>query len=202
MTHRWRFAVLAMLLALALPAAAETYRVDLIVFLDKSVSGEAGQVPSMPSLDKAIGLDDAAMLARAGIVVLPEDQFGLQEQWQRLRNSRRYQPLVRLAWTQADPPAERGPALRLRVGQPQSVITDDDGFSSVAMSPVEGSVALLLNRYLALDANLVYTMPSGSGYVAYPLRERRRMRRDELHYLDSPKLGIVARVSKASVPSP
>lgn len=201
MIHRWRFAAFAWLLALALPAAAETYRVDLIVFLDKSVSGEAGQAPSMPALDNALEPGDVAALTRAGIVLLPDEQFGLQEHWQRLRNSRRYQPLVKLAWTQPDPPAERGPALRVRVGQTQ-VLDASDAFSSVAMSPVEGSIALLLNRYLMVDANLVYTMPSGSGYVAYPLRERRRMRRDELHYLDSPKLGVVARVSKAGAPSP
>lgn len=192
----WMFTVLVM--GVATPALAETYRVDLIVFLDKSAPAETGQPPAMPNLGRAVALDDAATLSRAGITLIPDEQFGLQEQWQRLRNAKRYQPLIRVAWTQTDPPAERGAALRLKLGQSQVIDATDQGFSSVAISPVEGTVALLLNQYLMVDADLLYTLPTASGYTSYPLRERRRMRRDELHYLDSPKLGIVARVSKAA----
>lgn len=188
----------AVLLALTTaPVAAETYRMDVIVFLDLSVAGEAGGAPQAPSAGNIIGLENAAALAAAGIKLLPEDQFGLQEQWQRLRNSKRYRPLLRLAWTQANPPAERGPALRLRLGQAQAV-GNADGFGAQAFSPVDGSIAMLLNRYLMLDSDLVYTVPVAGGYQSYALRERRRMKRDELHYIDSPKLGVIARVSKAT----
>lgn len=188
----------AVLLALTTGSvAAETYRMDVIVFLDLSIAGEAGGAPLAPSVGHVLGLENQAALAAAGITVLPEEQFGLQEQWQRLRNSKRYRPLLRLAWTQADPPAERGPALRLRLGQAQAV-GSADGFGAQALSPVDGSVAMLLNRYLMLDSDLVYTVPVASGYQSYPLRERRRMKRDELHYIDSPKLGVIARVSKAT----
>lgn len=198
MRNRWRYGAFAVLLALAGPVLAETYRVDLILFLDKSVSSEAGQPPALPaSASRALSTDNVAALSAAGITLIPDEQFGLQEQWQRLRNSKRHQPLLRLAWNQVDPPAERGPALRVKVGQPLSV-TLDQAFSSAAISPVEGSIALLLNRYLMVDADLAYTLPTASGVASYPLKERRRMRRDELHYLDSPKLGIVARVSKAT----
>ena len=197
----WLGCAFAALVGFATPALAETYRVDLIVFLDKSASQESGQPPAMPNLSRALALDDAAALARAGITLIPDEQFGLQEQWQRLRNARRYQPLIRLAWTQPDPPAERGAALRLKLGQSQVVnATDPGSFASAAISPVEGSVALLLNQYLMIDADLLYTLPTASGHTSYPLRERRRMRRDELHYLDSPKLGVIARVSKAGAP--
>ncbi|SFF62157.1 Peptidoglycan-binding protein, CsiV [Fontimonas thermophila] len=187
--------LLVLLAASSLPAAADTYRVDLIVFLDKSATTEAGMAAQAPSTDNAIALDDRATLAAFGIRILPDSEFGLQEQWNRLRNAARFQPLVRLAWTQTDPPSERGPALQIRHGQ-SFAATDAQNLSSYLTAPVEGSVALLLNRYLQLDADLRYTVPTAQGLRVYRLQERRRMRRDELHHLDSPKLGILARVQR------
>ncbi len=188
---------LALLSLVATPVWAETYRMDLIVFLDKSVASEAGGVATLPSFQGAFMPSDVTALAAAGITVLPEEAFALQTEWQRLRNSRRYQPLVRLAWTQKDPPSTRGPSLRVRVGQALEVPAVD-GYGSQLISPIEGTVALLLNQYLQLDSDLIYTMPVAGGYQSYPLRERRRMRRDEVHYIDSPRLGVLARVSKVT----
>lgn len=195
---RLRLLVLALLLALpALPAQAETYRVDLIVFLDKS--GAAGELGHRPKPMDGAGLIDTgntAALKAAGIELLPEAQFALQREWQHLRNSKNYQPLFKLAWTQKDPPGERGPALRVKFGQ-SFPLSYPDGMGEFSVSPVEGSVALLLGRYLHLDADLQYTLPTGSGsVVSYRLQERRRMRRNELHHLDSPRIGILAMVAK------
>ncbi len=194
---RWMLCLLAF--ALATPAFAETYRMDVIVFLDKGGAGEAGQPPTQADSRGALELDNAAALSAAGIRILPDDQFGLQEQWQRLRNSKRFQPMLRLAWTQNDPPTERGPSLRVRAGSPLT-IADGSSFSSHTQNQVEGTIAMLLNRYLMVDTDLVYTQAAGGGYQSYRLKERRRMRRDELHHLDSPKLGVIARVSKAGAP--
>jgi hypothetical protein len=193
-----RALTLALLLAtVAAPAQAETYRVDLIVFLDKSGGGESGRRVVAPELGGAIDPASTGALAAAGITLLPEADFALTSEWQHLRNAKRYQPLLKLAWTQKDPPQERGPALRVRYGQSFEV-GSTDGIGAVAVSPVEGRIALLVGHYLHLDTDLVYTMPTGGGFASYRLRENRKMKRDELHYLDSPRLGVLARVTKAS----
>lgn len=189
---RLRALLTAALILHCLPAAAETYRVDLIVFLDKYAVDEAGHAPRADRAP-AIAVDDAAALGAAGITVLPDAEFGLQEQWNHLRYAARFRPLLRLAWTQRDPPAERGPALRISYGQAVDVF-DPLTSTAVMTTEVSGSIALLVSRYLHLDADLRYTQPGGDGHVQYDLDERRRMRRDELHHLDSPKLGILARV--------
>lgn len=193
-----RLAALAGLL-LALPAAAETYRMDLIVFLDIYGSGsEAGEPAATPELQGAIDPDDVGRLHAAGINVLPDAQFALTQEWQRLRNSKQFKPLLRLAWTQQNPPGERGPALRIAYGKPQ-VVNDEQTLGAWSLREVEGSVALLLGRYLHLDADLLYNESGRS----WRLHERRRMRRDEVHHLDSPRLGILARVTKAeALPEP
>ena len=184
--------VLLLLSLLApLAASAETYRVDLIVFLDKSgAGGELGRRPALPDMRRALEPGDAAALKAADITVLPPEQFGLVSQWQHLQNSKRYQPLIRIAWIQDSPPEDNGPTLRLRWGEPL-------GGDAAGIAPLDGTVALTAGHYLHLDANLLYTLANGDGHLSYRLRENRVMRRDELHHLDSPRLGVLARVVKA-----
>lgn len=176
-------------------ALAQSYRVDAIVFLNKGATAERGRPVALPDASRAIEPDNTRALAAAGIRVLPDSQFALENEWKRLRNSSRHEPLLRIAWVQKQPPAERGPGLHIRFGQPLTVVTPEGTLLHPA--PVEGSLSLMLGRFLHLEADLVHTQPAEGGYVAYHLRERRRMRRDELHYLDSPRLGVLVRVVKA-----
>ncbi|NKF21818.1 CsiV family protein [Solimonas marina] len=185
--RRWP-ALIALLLSMtALSAHAETYRMDLIVFLDRYAPTEAGVAGQAADTGTAIDPGDAAALQAAGITVLPDAAFGLQTEWRRLQNSKRFEPLVHLSWTQRDPPSRDGPAIHVRWGQPGA-----DG-----VFPVDGRVKLLIpERYLTLDTDLLYS----SGGRSWRLDTRRRMRRDELHHLDSARLGILARVTKADGP--
>jgi hypothetical protein len=176
--------LLLSLLAASAPARAETYRMDVILFVDLWASGsEAGSAPQAPNLKGAIDTDDVSALRAAGIEILPEDQFGLMDQYNHLRYSKQFKPLLRLAWTQKDPPQERGPSIHIRIG----------GSAADGTPPlVDGSIAMLLSRYLHLDADLRYQQDGQS----WPLDERRKMRRDEVHHLDSARLGILTKVSK------
>jgi hypothetical protein len=184
--------LLILSLCTSMSARAETYRMDLIVFLDKYGNNEAGRRPQRVGANRAIDLNDTAALASAGITLLPDNAFALNDEWLHLKNSKRFQPLVRIAWTQKDPPAEKGPALHLIWGDTFSG-GDTDGFA-----PMEGSVSLLAGHYLHLDARLLYTQSfADGGRTSYSLKEKRLMRRDELHHLDSPKLGILAKVTRA-----
>lgn len=176
-------------------AADATYRVDLIVFLDLWHSGdEAGVAAGSPNLANAIRPEEVAALRSAGIEILPDEQFGLDDEYKHLRYSKQFKPLLRLAWTQKNPPTERGPAIRVQVGG--SPAGGDAAASDAAAGApqVQGSVALLLSRYLHLDVDLQYVEDG----TAWKLDERRRMRRDEVHHLDSPRLGVLAKVGKAS----
>ncbi len=182
-----------LLLAAAPLAQAETYRVDLIVFVDLWQTGsEAGAAPAPPNIKGALQAEDAAGLRAAGIEILPDAQFGLADEWQHLRYSKQFKPLLRLAWTQKDPPAERGPSLRIKLGG----VPGPSGTAVVGATPapaVDGSVALLLvKNYLHVDADLQYLADG----LRWPLDERRRMRRDEVHHIDSARLGLLTKVTK------
>lgn len=191
------FRALALLAALLPTAAlAERYRVDLILFADRSAAaGESSQPLLLPEPGKTLETWEAAPLRNAGIEILPDESFGLMEAWNRLRNSKNHQPLIRLAWIQKDPPAERAIALRLKHGNP---VTGMTATGSAEVYPVDGWVALLAGRFLHLDASFVYTQALGPGDLrSFRLRERRRLKRGELNHLDSPRLGVLVRAERA-----
>lgn len=168
---------------------------DLILFADRTgVGDESALAVQPPDLARAFELTDTAKLRAAGIELLPDANFGLLEHWKKLSNSQRQQPLLRLAWVQKDPPAERGIQLRLRSG----AVLRTAGNGGSPVYAVDGTVALLLGRFLHLDAELIAAQVNSAGELSgYRLKERRRMRRNELHHLDSPRLGLLARVQKA-----
>lgn len=173
---------------LPMVAQAETYRVDLIVFVDKSAAGEQSRYAVLPDMRRAIEPSDSAGLSRAGITLLAPEQSSLASESQRLQNSKRYQVITRLSWAQKNPPEDNAPSLHVRSGDVANGI-----------APIDGTIALTAGHYLHLDVDMIYTLSSGDGSrSSYRLRENRKMMRDELHHLDSPKLGILARVTKIS----
>lgn len=77
-----------------------------------------------------------------------------------------------------------------------------------AMQLLEGTLMVYRSRYLHLMADLVYQERLGpsadnslngvdAGIVYQPIRmqQSRRMRSNELHYLDHPRLGVIARIT-------
>ena len=158
---------------------------------------DVGQMPQAPTQRRVIELDKEQELSAAGITLLPESEFGLEEQWMLLRRSPQFRPLIKLAWTQNDPPPKGGPRLKVVSGD-KLVIRAEDGFGQRELNEIDGSIALNLGRYLHLDVDLVYSRQSGdeNDTRSWPLKESRRLRSEELHHLDSPKLGVIAIVNK------
>jgi hypothetical protein len=191
------FRALLLLAALA-PSAApaqQRYRVDVIVFADRSAPANESTQPVMqPEPTRTLEPWEVAPLRNAGIEILEDELFGLMDAWNRLRNSKNHEPLIRLAWIQKDPPAERGIAIRLKHGKPMTGVT---GAGSAEYYPVDGWVALLAGRYLHLDASFVHTQALEDGELrSFKLRERRRLKRDELNHLDSPRIGLLVRAQR------
>ena len=187
--------ILAVLLIMgSAPAHAETWRVDLIVFRFLGGIDEQGRMPQGPSPLNAIELDDLGALSAAGITVLPDAEFGLDGQWNKLKSSPQFRPMIRIAWTQNDPPSENGPRLRLRAGN-KLKIKDEAGLNEQEFQEVDGTIALHLGRFLHLDAAMIFTA-DGEPPQSWMLSESRKMRSDEAHHLDSPRLGLIAKVTK------
>ena len=127
------------------------------------------------------GTEPAPAAPTATFPSLPGAKMKLTAIAEQMRRSRGYQPIAHVGWTQ--PGFARNAAKYLSVS---SLVPGSSG--------LHGQIALSRGRYLHLTLDLVYDSPSsgGEGGSRYVLRQTRRMRSNERHYIDSPKLGVIA----------
>jgi hypothetical protein len=172
-------------------APLQSYDVELVIFRnqnDKATPEEwgleaaAGQrlaIPDDESTPVAPSPEPAA--AMTTFPALPSAKFKMSGIEEALRRSRNFQPLAHFGWTQPGYP--RNDARFLSV---QPLVPGSSGLL--------GQIALSRGRYLHLTLDLVYEGDEGQRYV---LRQTRRMRSNERHYIDHPKFGVIALVTPA-----
>jgi hypothetical protein len=179
------------------PAPLQSYDVELIIFRTLSSNAspeqwsleaaEANQRLAIPEDEPAPATTDPAQAApppppptTAAFPMLPSARFKLTAIEETMKRSRAYQPLAHVGWTQPGYP--RDAAQYIPIG---SLVPASTGLL--------GQIALSRGRYLHLTLDLVYT-PEGSA-ERYVLRQTRRMRSNERHYIDHPKFGVIALVT-------
>ena len=177
----------------------QSYDVELVVFrtLNPNASPEqwsmeaaaAGQRLAIPDDEPSpfAATEPAPAAATASFPALSPAKYKLTAIADTLKRSRNYQPLAHFGWTQPGYP--RGDAKYLTIN---SMVP--------ASSGIVGQVALSRGRYLHLTLDLVYDAPVAAGEPTqrFVLRQSRRMRSNERHYLDSPRFGVIAIVTPSS----
>jgi hypothetical protein len=141
----------------------------------------------------------------------PSNTYLLAGEDSRLQHSGAYRVLLHRAWIQPVPDRDRLQPMLIQIGERAG------GWR------IEGYLGITRGRYLHMDTQLWYaanpTAPAvaaqrnafatptalggagadlGPGYME--MREQRRMRSGELHYLDHPKFGVLARVDPVQPP--
>lgn len=197
--------LVALLSAATLTASAQqptpvlqSYDVELLVFrtLTANTSPEewgleaaaAGQRLAIPEDEPTpFTSNEPAPVAAMSFPALTPAKFKLTAIAETLRRSRNYQPLAHFGWTQ--PGYVRDSAKYLPIN---SLVPAGSG--------LVGQVALSRGRYLHLTVDLVYDAPGAQGEPSqrYVLRQSRRMRSNERHYLDSPRFGVIAIVTPSN----
>lgn len=195
----WRTLSVALVLAAAiLPASAQqaeplqNYDVELIIFRhlsDKATpeewgleAAEAGQRLAIPDDESTVVAAPSDTTATTSFPALPAAKYKLTPIEESLRRSRNFRPLAHFGWTQPGYPRDAAKFLAI-----QPLVAESSGLL--------GQVALSRGRYLHLTLDLVYEGEDGQRYV---LRQARRMRSNERHYIDHPKFGVIALVTPAS----
>lgn len=142
------------------------------------------------------------------LVMLTEDEFQLQDAYDRLRRLQAYEPLLHFGWTQPTYPDETAEPRPL-----SAFVTPPPG--------LDGELSLYLSRYLHLAVDLQLDAPNqrnapatprnrdrdfnsyddaaNMNYpVRYRIKEDRIFRNGELRYFDHPKFGMLAKVSRVA----
>jgi hypothetical protein len=200
------FILIVLLSAATLTASAQqatpvlqSYDVELLIFrqLHPSASPEewsmeaaaAGQRLAIPDDEPTpFTSSEPAPATTATFPALAPSKFKLTATADTLRRSRNYQPLAHFGWTQPGYP--RGDAKYLPIN---ALVPAGSG--------LVGQVALSRGRYLHLTLDLVYDAPgatAGEPTQRFVLRQSRRMRSNERHYMDSPRFGVIAIVTPSS----
>jgi hypothetical protein len=197
--------LLALLGCVCLSASAQqstqvlqSYDVELLIFrtLNPNASpeewsmeaAEAGQRLSIPEDEPEPSAASAPPpTTTSNFPALAPGKFKLTGIYDTLRRSRNYQPLAHFGWTQ--PGFARTDAKLLTIN---SMVPAGSG--------IVGQVALTRGRYLHLTLDLVYDAPGAAGEATqrFVMRQSRRMRSNERHYLDSPRFGVVAIVTPSN----
>ncbi|MDQ7014897.1 MAG: CsiV family protein [Gammaproteobacteria bacterium] len=193
------------------------YDIEMIFFrhlgpIDPNEQWPVGYFPA--NIEKALELHWEK--SQDGFIGLPKEAYQLNKEANHLKYSKRYQLLQHLAWRQPGLPAKQAIAIHIRAGKPlssrptiQPDVLDKSTPSTTVnrlIYPLEGTVTVVLKRYLHLYTDLSFTQQkrvstaeplNGSAQTArvyfqsYPIQGHRKMRSKEVHYLDNPRIGIV-----------
>ncbi|NIP16284.1 MAG: hypothetical protein GWM88_16705 [Pseudomonadales bacterium] len=143
--------------------------------------------------------------------LVPAEELTMSASADRLAQRSGFQVLYHGGWLQPVPPRDAPEYLLLQAGA-----------SVAGRHQLEGVLAVTLGRYLHFQAQLSYIEPGmglepiglvlnpdGTGVPArsqeetHPvmtMSQSRRMRSEEIHYLDHPKLGIIVRIDPVPIP--
>lgn len=147
----------------------KTYQVELIIFehLNQAQSPEGEQRIEM-NMEVYPGLRSLNIVDKADLV--------MSDDAQRIRGSRNFRLLKHFAWTQ------------------QGLAKEEAGSVDIGrwVSGFNGTVTLYLSRYLHLDFLVEKLNSENQNRI---LKERRRLRSNETHYIDHPEFGILARIT-------
>ena len=207
------------------PGLAKDYIVEMIFFANvpapKQPLAQMADPSAIPDLQDAILLDDSALLH--DFLPLPQEAFELVEQASALTASGKYQILEHVAWLQPGLARRQAIPVRIQAGldysddfgehAPAYLATEDQDMQEQhAISELDGTVKVVLGRYLHVFTDLVYRRPVDKNMDAEPvtgvsehsrvladfsLKIHRKMRSKELHYIDHPLLGILVEIRPA-----
>jgi hypothetical protein len=180
------------------PAVLQNYDVELLIFrtLNPNASPEewsmeaaaAGQRLAIPEDEPTpFASNEPVPATTAMFPALAPAKFKLTAIADTLKRSRNYQPLAHFGWTQPGFPRDAAKYMPIN-----SLVPSGSGLL--------GQIALSRGRYLHLTLDLVYDAPGAAGEPTqrFVLRQSRRMRSNERHYMDSPRFGVIAIVTPSS----
>ncbi|MBI2994241.1 MAG: hypothetical protein HYY48_08720 [Gammaproteobacteria bacterium] len=229
-TRLLKSGIFAGLLVLAFPAPA-WYQVEVIVFetLRPNPDGELfAENSGLPETEGAVeltatGATGANPSPFAAYRVITPSRYRLGGVYGSLRSSQDYRPLLHVAWEQ--PGSGEGPTRLVHVERSAGLESGGAGVAAAAAdlsatAPaaariVDGTVRVRSGRFLHVDVDMAYfpeagvldpesRVPSPDSRHVGPVRIQtsRKIKLNELHYLDHPLFGVLIEVSRLRIDLP
>ncbi|MEA3413176.1 MAG: CsiV family protein [Pseudomonadota bacterium] len=204
--------------------AGPDYQVDLVVFTFANPHEDElmTSTPRAPDTATAVRLDERRL--PEGFEPVPASGSELSDVVATIKRSSRYRLLGHFIWRQPGLDREMSPAVRVHGGKDYTeevrrqyiALPLDDPLTETrlprdaVLEQYDGTVKLGKGRYLHIETDLIYRQPetvsvhdattgvetSRRELQQYPVKDHRRMRSGELHYIDHPLLGILVKVTR------
>ena len=192
------------LLVLCLPAWSESeqpkplYQVEILLF-EMPQSEQSTESwpdhPLVPDLSKARQLNNyAPNEAVTPLELLPRNKLLLyREQWV-VTHKLGAKIIAHYAWSQDFAAKETihlyaNPELQFS-SSTQPPYNPDDSWT------IDGTLTLSKNNYFNLSANLLTTLSLNGKPIQFLFKQKRRLRKEETHYLDHPLIGMIVKIKE------
>lgn len=173
-----KIAVLVLLVLLCFNVNAERfYKIELVIFSQNMPNSEVfDQTESMIEWPGQV-------VQRSSYKSVSPKYMALYESYAKLGQGQNYQSLMHIAWIQG--------AKKNRLSSAVKIANAD--------RTIDGFFRIQRGNLIYMIADIEYSPSSYAGPVIYRLNEKRRFKLNEIHYLDHPKFGILARVSPVGI---
>jgi Peptidoglycan-binding protein, CsiV len=180
--------LLAWTSAAGMAEEAKNYSVEVVVFENLDPAAHQSEVwPTQvnfplpaPLLELGSGNE-----IKHGFRSLPQTSAKLAQEIKQLEASGHYRILHHRYWRQ--PGLEVNAALPVRL---KADVTSGTPPKTITMQ-LDGYVKVILGKFLHADIDLIFHDRDSTSAPVYRLKQSRKMRSKELHYIDSPVLGML-----------
>jgi len=199
---------IVVLLFFSQAAISKDYIVEMIFFANINTGANSVHISNQalaPDLGGSISLNQGAQ--SNGFVPLTSDTFSLSGKADALNKSGKYHVLKHISWLQPGLAKENAISVRVHAGKNYKDEFNERAFTNQPVNELDGTVKIVLGRYLHLFTDLVYrkTFSVSSGdalgrdrvLADFPVKTHRKMRSSTLHYIDHPYLGILIEIRPA-----
>ncbi|WP_420538061.1 CsiV family protein [Marinobacter vinifirmus] len=184
---------LAFVLVPAGKALAQTpddfYRAEVVIverLADPSaIEEQMAGMPVEPPLSgiRSLWVEDANGNRASDVRLAARNELYLNQAAARLENSGNYRVLATAGWYQTFPPNYNGSPMRVAVGK---------WLGGAGERAVEGHIEIDRQRYLHVKVHLNHWQEGEEQQELITwIRETRRMRSEEIHFIDSPTVGVL-----------
>jgi hypothetical protein len=184
---------LAFVLMPAGKALAQTpddfYRAEVVIverLADPSaIEEQMAGMPVEPPLSgiRSLWVEDANGNRASDVRLAARNELYLNQAAARLENSGNYRVLATAGWYQTFPPNYNGSPMRVAVGK---------WLGGAGERAVEGHIEIDRQRYLHVKVHLNHWQEGEEQQELITwIRETRRMRSEEIHFIDSPTVGVL-----------
>lgn len=185
------------------------YEVEVIIFEDRSGLYENSELWPMPDISEEVNttttlLSEATDANGSDIKkpanstvedlfqLIQKQNYRLTEYVKKLSNIPDYNVLVHKAWNQPGLDQEHAVPFKIDSRKETQLSQDDtEQFATDNMTYIDGTVTLIMSRYLHFNTQLVLHKAINDETREYTVVSDRRMRSRELHYIDNPHLGVI-----------